>query len=174
MPSASPLPSLPALLPACGHHGAQVKPWPHATPSSPATSRSARTDLDATAMIRAYSATGGVASGDTIASLLRPHTDQPISRIARWIVAGHVVSFVWRSETLLPLFQFDLASMSVRPGTLSVITELSGALDNWELARWFAQPNACLAGAAPADTIAADLSAVLRAARTDRLVINGV
>jgi hypothetical protein len=32
---------------------------------------------------------------------------KPISLVARWIISRTVISFGWRSQTLLPLFQFD-------------------------------------------------------------------
>ena len=50
-----------------------------------------------------------------------------------------VVSFGWNSQTLLPLFQFDLFDMSLRPDAVAVISELADVFDDWELASWFAQ-----------------------------------
>jgi len=125
------------------------------------------------AMERAFESTGGVASGDEIAQRLRGHSDQPISAVARWIVDREVVSFRWRSKILLPLFQFEGSSMTLRPGMAEVILELSAALDDWELAAWFAQPSAWLDGAAPVDTISHDPHAVLQAARADRFIALG-
>ena len=64
----------------------------------------------------AYAARGGVASGDEIARMLRPHLTQPLSTLARWIVGRAVVSFSWREQTLVPLFQFNRGDMSIRAG----------------------------------------------------------
>ncbi len=125
------------------------------------------------AMLSGYRSTGGVASGEIIASLLRQHSEQPISLLARWIVSRKVVSFVWRSQTHLPLFQFDLNRMEIRPGAQSVMAELARAFDDWEMANWFALPNSWLAGAVPADALASDSQAVLHAARADRFVAIG-
>ncbi len=70
----------------------------------------------------------------------------------------------------MPLFQFDLADMSLRPAAASVIGELSGAFDELDLAAWFAEPNAWLANAAPMDALESDPLAVLQAARADRYI----
>ena len=130
-------------------------------------------DERAAALYRAYRSRGGVASGDEVAAALRPHSAQPISTLARWIVARRVLSFNWRCQTLIPLFQFDLARMALRDGVQEVIAELAVALDEQELADWFVQPNAWLAGAAPADRVEHDVGAVLDAARAGRFVAWG-
>ena len=135
--------------------------------------RSDLADRQLTAMLSGYRRTGGVASGEVVASLLRQRSEQPISLLARWIVARQVVCFVWRSQTWLPLFQFDLARMEVQPGAKNAIAELSGAFDDWDMANWFAEPNSWLAGATPADTLGSDVEAVLHAARADRYVARG-
>jgi len=124
-------------------------------------------------MVQAYRRTGGLLSTDEVVPLLRRRTAQPISVLARWIVARNVVSFVWQSQTLLPLFQFDLSDMSLRCGTAAVVGELSGAFDDWDLATWFARPNSWLRDAAPVDVIDTDQPAVLQAARADRYIVRG-
>ena len=124
-------------------------------------------------MRSAYASSGGVVSGAEIVLLLRGHSSQSISRVARWIVAREVVQFKWRGETLLPLFQFDLANMSVRPHTRRVIAELAPAFDDMDLAQWFVRPNSRLADALPVDLFERDLLAVLAAARADRLARMG-
>ncbi len=125
---------------------------------------------DGESLLQAFQASGGAATGTELAELLRPWADQPISRVARWIVSRQVVSFAWRADTLLPLFQFDLSRGDVRGRVHRVLLELSGALDEAEIALWFARPNVWLAGAAPANAILADGAAVLEAARADRFI----
>jgi len=72
-------------------------------------------------MERAYSRSGGIASGDEVArtaaqALGATHLE------ARTLDRGRVVvNFEWQSQTLLPLFQFDLSDMSLHPGTVQVI-----------------------------------------------------
>jgi hypothetical protein len=130
-------------------------------------------DAEFAAMVRAYHRNGGVADAEYITQLLRKRTLQPISTLARWIVARHVVSFVWRSQTLLPLFQFDLSDMSLNASASAAAHELSGAYDDWGVASWFARPNPGLQDRTPVDLIAVDPAAVLDAAREDRFVARG-
>lgn len=124
-------------------------------------------------MALAYGQRGGFVTGDEVAGLMRGHVDQPVSVLARWIVTRQVLGFEWRSQTWIPLFQFNLAEMSVRPDVWHVLRELSSALEDWELAIWFASPNVWLQDAVPLDMIDRDPSAVLHAARTDRFVAMG-
>ena len=124
-------------------------------------------------LLDAFSDIGGVVNGDALASLLRGGTEQPISLLARWIVQREVISFSWHSQTLLPLFQFDLETLQVRPGVPEVIAELREAFDDVELADWFARPNSWLQGSTPANRFGSDLPAVLQAARADRYVALG-
>ena len=124
-------------------------------------------------LLDAFSDLGGVVNGDALARLLRSGTEQPISLLARWIVQREVISFSWHSQTLLPLFQFDLETLQVRPGVLQVIAELREAFDDLELADWFARPNNWLQGDTPASRFRSDLPAVLQAARADRYVALG-
>jgi hypothetical protein len=166
----SPLQGSPALFPvawsgaAVDSSGAADSPaWRHVTQ-----------ERQLLAMLAAYRRTGGVASGDEVAGLLlQKHRDQTLSTVARWIVARQVVSFTWQCRTLLPLFQFDASTMSLRAPVTAVLDELSCAFDEWELALWFAEPNAWLGDAVPADRILVDAPAVLKAAQADRFIARG-
>ena len=116
-------------------------------------------------MVRAFHSTGGIASSDQVTEMLSRRTDQPISILARWIVDHSVLGFSWESRTMLPLFQFDLRAMTVRPAVTKVIRELVPLMSDWDVSLWFAQPNAWLAGKAPVDAIEADFHRVYAAAR---------
>jgi hypothetical protein len=122
------------------------------------------------AMERAFAASGGLACDDEVLRLLRRHVDQPLATLARWIVARDVISFLWKGRRLMPRFQFDLADMSLRPEAIEVSRELARFLDNWDLARWFAQPNVWLADQAPVEVLRTEPQEVLEAAHADRLV----
>ena len=74
---------------------------------------------------------------------------------------------------LLPLLQFDLMDMRLRPEVAAVVGEFTSALDDWELASWFAEPNSWLRGARPVERIGVDHAEVLMAARADRFVALG-
>jgi len=124
-------------------------------------------------VLETYRRCGGIATGNEIAALVRPHRDQAVSTVARWIVSRDVLSFDWRMQPLLPLFQFDLARMLPRKCVSEVLAELVDVFDNWDLARWFAEPNAWLGDRAPADLVTACPRDVLDAARADRFVTRG-
>jgi hypothetical protein len=122
-------------------------------------------------MERAFHASGGIVSSDEVVSLLLQHTEQPISQLAHWIVDHDVLSFPWQGHTVLPLFQFDLRTMKLRPPVNAVVHELVPTLSDWEACLWFATPNAWLADATPLDVVARDAPAVLDAARGERYLV---
>lgn len=124
-------------------------------------------------MEQAFRATGGVVCGDDLATLVRSRSEQPVSIIARWIVERLAVSFEWQAQTMLPMFQFDLPGLTLRPRVAAVVQELRDVFDDWDLALWFAESNAWLCGAAPVDVIGGDPVAVLDAARADRFIARG-
>ena len=130
-------------------------------------------EIQCAALAQAYGSCGGVAGCDEMVGLLRSRFDQPISVLARWIVGRAVVSFEWRATTLLPLFQFNFADMSIRPQASDVLRELRDVFDDQDLALWFAQPNAWLDERSPVDVLQTDSRTVLQAARTDRYIARG-
>ena len=113
---------------------------------------------------------GTIGSSELVLRMLA-HCDQPISTLAHWIVERKVVAFDWQSQTLLPLFQFQLSDMSLRSPVVHVVQELSALLGDWELALWFALPNPWLDQARPVDAISHDAPAVLHAARAARFAL---
>lgn len=121
----------------------------------------------------AFRSTGGIVSGDEMAAMLWEHTRQPISMVARWIVSREAVSFDWRSRRMLPLFQFDRSTLTLRTEVVDITKELRDVIDDWSLALWFARPNPWLRNAAPVSSIDGDPDAVRDAARADRFALNG-
>jgi hypothetical protein len=124
-------------------------------------------------VLRRYQQFGGLAGGDEVASRLRGAVEQPISTLARWIVAREVLVLPCDSVLLLPLFQFDFRLGRVSPGVVAVLTELRSAFDDWDLASWFSTANVLLDGAAPMQGLEHHTAAVLKAARTDRFIAAG-
>lgn len=124
-------------------------------------------------MEQAFSASGGVASSEELVQLLRKDVEQPVSVVARWIVDRRVVSFVWQSQTWLPMFQFDMSSARLHPGVAEVMEELVSAFDDWDVAMWFVRPNAWLGDSTPVTVIDSDVRSVLDAARVDRFIAHG-
>ncbi|MFI5179557.1 MAG: hypothetical protein ACHQO8_13385 [Vicinamibacterales bacterium] len=130
-------------------------------------------DARANEVLHAFRRTGGLVSGDELTLMMRRRTSQPISMLARWIVERRVVNFGRQGEYLLPMFQFDQADMGVRRSVSAVLDEIDGTFDDWDLASWFALPNAWLGDAAPVDVLPRDPHAVLQAARADRFIARG-
>jgi hypothetical protein len=125
------------------------------------------------ALRAAYRATGGLASRDDLDRLLQDcRFGDPVS-LADRLDAGEIFGFDWRHRMWIPMFQFDLRDLSVKPGPQQVRVELSGEFHGWTLAAWFAQPNAWLNHRRPVELLSSDLPAVLEAARADRFVATG-
>ncbi len=125
------------------------------------------------AMLAAYRDTGGTARADDLARLLQDRQHGGYVSLARLLAHGKVFSFEWRGSRWVPMFQFDLNDLSVRPGLQQVLVELSGEFDDWSLAAWFAEPNSWLDDQRPVDLIATDLKSVVEAARADRFIAAG-
>jgi len=129
----------------------------------------------------AFAESGGLVHGDELADMLREGprdadtaaVSQPISQVARWISSGTAVAFGGGSGWLLPLFQFELPQLKLRPEMAPLLAELRGVFAGLELAQWFVTPNDWLAGQCPACTMRVDLPAVLQAARAERYVVCG-
>lgn len=121
-------------------------------------------------LIAGFCTTGGVVTGNELAALVQAHSEQAVSKVARWIVSRSVLSFSWEAQTLVPLFQFERPTMQLREGMANTLPELLDVFDNWELARWFANPNPWLGDVAPADLLATRPDLVRDAARVDRFI----
>ena len=130
-------------------------------------------DRQFVSMLRSFRETGGLARGDEVAELLAQRGTGDVSRLARWIVSGDVIGFDWRGELWVPLFQFQLTEMTLRPEVRLVAQELGSEFDAWALAVWFSTPNAWLGDRSPAESLATDLAAVSEAARADRFALAG-
>ncbi len=126
-----------------------------------------------TAVLEAYQQSGGLALAEEILALLDAKFSPDIARLARWIVERQVISFYWNADTWIPLFQFNRLDMSVRPELAPVLAELNPVYDRWDLAMWFARPNAALVNRSPVQVFSTDPVEVLHAARLDRFVANG-
>lgn len=106
-------------------------------------------------------------------ALLQTRVDQPLSRVARWIVRREVLSLPVCGRHCMPLFQFEPESLSVRQGVSDAIGELKDVFDASELLTWFATPHEGLGGRCPAACAHSDPSDLIHAARLDRFVATG-
>ena len=121
----------------------------------------------------AFNRHGGLLRGDEVALHMRRVFDQPISQLARRIVAREVIKIDWQSDMLLPMFQFDPATFALRPGCGEVMAELRDMMDDWDIAHWFATPCPWLRGIHPVDMIESCWHEVFQAARAVRFAWRG-
>lgn len=134
------------------------------SPISPLTAEAAR-DANFLDLLSSYRAEGGLAREEELASRRKGSS---FMQLAKDIENRRVINFVWRDVFWLPLFQFEPACHAVRSDIQMLIDELSGALDDWELAQWFVDPNTCLNGDWPITQIAGQFRQVHDAARSLR------
>jgi len=151
-----------------------------AQPSSDASGRTVEGSIDElptrggfAALLAAYRASGGTARGDDVARLLEDHRLANVIGLAQLIATNEVFGFEWRTTIWIPMFQFDLHDLSVRPSARMVLAELGDGFDGWARAAWFAQPNSWLERRKPVDVMDKDLNQVLSAARADRYIAVG-
>ena len=116
---------------------------------------------------------GGMLTADEVAWRMRPHHDQPISQLARWIVTRAIVVVPSGSCTLVPMFQFEPTRMTLRVEVSAALAELVPVFDDLEVVSWFVEPNRWLGGLAPIESLGQGRVAMLQAARTDRYIATG-
>lgn len=131
-----------------------------------------RADHQFVSMLNVYRDSGGLAREREVVALSRLCCGPDADTIAEWVADRELIGFNWQSKTWLPLFQFNRLDMTPKPELSQVFAELTPVCDPWELASWFAQANPWLAQRVPADMLHTDPSAVLQAARADRLMAN--
>jgi hypothetical protein len=119
------------------------------------------------ALRAAYRASGGVARGDDLARLLDDRPPPDPTRFDGLVGDGAVFGFDWRGALWVPMFQFELADLSVRPQPLQVRAELALRFDAWQIAVWFARRNPGLGSLRPVDLVNDHLARVLTVARID-------
>ena len=125
------------------------------------------------AMEAACARHGGLLRADELVQQMRGQWEQPVSVLARWIVARALISIDWHSDILIPMFQIDPCSGGIRPGCRAIVAELRDVMGNWEMARWFTASDPWLGGLAPIDMLPASWQDVFNAARVARFVARG-
>ncbi len=125
------------------------------------------------AMLDAYRATGGTERGEDLATLLQNRVYGGYASLARLVGTRQVLGFKWRNTYWVPLFQFNMKDLSLRPEPQQVMAELCKDFDEWGMAVWFTQPNAWLNDEIPVDMLKTYLKAVIDAARAERFVTAG-
>jgi hypothetical protein len=128
------------------------------------------TDEQFDAMCANFHTTGGIARGDDLARLLEDHPRGAGASLAKLIASDQIFGFDRDGTFWVPMFQFDLDDLRVKPAALKVRAELAAEFDGWEVATWFSQANAYLRDRRPVDLLDSALREVLAAARIDRFI----
>lgn len=118
-------------------------------------------------LLNAYRGSGGLARADRLADLIQRRGGTPAALQARRDALADGVVFEWQAHDWLPLFQFNRSSLVRKPELEPLFATLAQARSRLEVANWFVQPNAGLAGRVPVARLESDLPAVLRAAHAD-------
>ncbi len=121
-------------------------------------------------MLVAYRSSGGTLSSQELAPLLADHQPSESISLAHLIAKRRIFGFTWRNTFWVPMFQFELRSLTIRPQSHLVLMELAKSFDEWSIATWFTCPNTWLDNKKPMELLDSDFSAVYDAARTDRFV----
>ncbi len=130
-----------------------------------------REDATMTELIAGYAAHGGLASTDEVVGLMRPYWRQPISILAKWIIGGKVVSFMSRTQFVLPVFQFARPRMTPNEAVGDCSLELGDLLGVEAFAAWFVRPCEWLGRRMPVDLLSMNPDAVVDAAARNRLAL---
>ena len=131
------------------------------------------TELEIARLVATFEQHGGLLGSNEVADRMRPFIDQPMSRLARWIVSREILTIVRHAVVFVPMFQFNRHLMELRPPCREAVLELSGAMVDADVALWFAAPNSWLAGAMPVQTLEHSPQRVVEAARADRFILRG-
>ena len=126
------------------------------------------------ALLAAFRATGGTARADDLARLLSDSGDAGGPSLAVLLAEDEVFGLPWLGSLWVPMFQFELRTLTPLRAPQRVRAELGGlAADGWHGAAWFARAHDALNDSRPVDLLATDLLGVLAAARADRWVVQG-
>ena len=133
--------------------------------------RYASTDAEDRAFVSllpVFRATGGLATGHEVSERFVQRQPDGLSKLARAIAAGEMISFSWQANLWLPMFQFDLHTMEMNMAVNKIISELRPIMDGWEITQWFAAPHSALANVVPLEALHSMPEIILDAARTER------
>lgn len=125
------------------------------------------------ALLVAYRNSGGTARSDDVDRLLEDYRMGHFDSVSTLVATDELFGFEWRSIQWIPMFQFELRDLSIKPATGLVLAELGGGFNGWERAAWFAQRNSWLNDQRPVDLIDHETAEVLGAARADRFIAVG-
>jgi hypothetical protein len=116
-------------------------------------------------LCESFRATGGIARADDLARLLEDFQCGNFASLARRIASHEILSFSWRGMHWVPMFQFDLRDLSLRPGPQQLLEACGTKCDGWALSCWLATPSDELGGEPPLDILDTDFVGLCAMAR---------
>jgi hypothetical protein len=122
-------------------------------------------------MLDSYRNSGGLARAQEVFMLFKSRSALGAVALAHAMAQRTVLSLEWHADVWVPLFQFELRHMAVKPALAPVLAVLNPMYTPWELAYWCAQPHKLLDCQSPADAPDTDATQVLRAACADRFTL---
>jgi len=115
-------------------------------------------------LLLAFRASGGMLDGDDLALLLAEYKQSDCMSLPVLIASGNLFRVTWRNTVWIPMFQFELSTLEIKPECGVVSSALEKSLDQWNAACWMILPNDRLDDRKPVDLIDTDFLAVLDAA----------
>ncbi len=119
-------------------------------------------------LLEAFRASGGTAPADVVGGLLADRYAGAAASLARLMDSRQLFGFEWRRSVWIPMFQLNADDLSIAAAPQAVRAALPDDWSGWAVALWFAEPNVRLKERKPADCLANDFAAVLRAAQDSR------
>jgi len=104
-------------------------------------------------MRAAFHASGGILRAADLARLMKQRDQDAHLHLAQRLAAGELFGVQWHGVYWVPLVQFALADLSMKPAPCAALAEMSKSLDSWTLALWLVQPNPDLDGRRPVDML---------------------
>lgn len=104
-------------------------------------------------MRAAFHASGGILRAADLARLMEQRDQDAYLHLARRLATGELFGIQWHGVYWVPLVQFALSDLSMKPAPCAALAEMSKSLDSWTLAIWLVKPNPALEGRRPVDMI---------------------
>jgi hypothetical protein len=133
-------------------------------PQSPRIPLRRRSDAAQLQLINRYASQDGVGLPEEIICRMRPYWKQPLSALAKWIAERRLVSFSWRAQLLVPLFQLMRPTMAPQQAVAECSRGLGELVDDEGFADWFVRPCVWLGNSMPVELLLDEPDAVVRAA----------
>ena len=115
-------------------------------------------------MLLAYRTSGGILNGEELSHLLNEYRQIDHLNLTVLFASDSLFHFSWRNNVWVPMFQFELSQLSIRPECRLIFKALKKSMDDWSATSWMVNPNTLLDKKLPIDLIEFEFASVLSAA----------